>query len=60
MKYGINRIGYYKEEKCNKCDWIGYRSELLKHFVYEEPYHEDDDPIDEHWVCPICGTVIIE
>jgi hypothetical protein len=60
FNYGINRIGYFREEKCEKCDWEGYRSELEKRYVYDEPYHEDDLPTDEHWVCPVCKSIIID
>ena len=60
MKYGINRIGYHKLEKCPNCGWESYRSELVKDCVSDNDADEKDKPIDEHWFCPNCKTVIIE
>lgn len=61
MEYGINRLGYNEHEKCSKCKWEGHRSELIKDFVYDDNADiENDSPIDEHWVCPNCKTIVIE
>lgn len=61
MKYGDKRIGYWEHEKCTKCEWEGYRSELEKSFVFDDDADEETDaPIDEHWVCPNCKTIIID
>jgi hypothetical protein len=59
VKYGMDRMGYYEQEKCNNCDWEGFRSELEKDFVFEDDL-EDSEPIDEHWVCPNCRQIIID
>lgn len=59
MEYGLDRIGNHEQEKCQNCDWTGFRSELIKDCVYDENSKEDL-PIDEHWVCPNCKTTIIE
>ena len=61
MKYGDNRIGFLEHEKCSNCNWEGYRSELEKDYIFADDANEEEDmPIDEHWFCPNCRTVIIE
>lgn len=59
MEYGNRKIGYNEIEKCPKCKWEGYRSKLEKSYVFADDSNEEiDAPIDEHWVCPICKTII--
>lgn len=56
MDYGINKIGSHHKEKCTKCEWEGYRSDLEKAVDTDD----EENIIDEHWVCPNCKTVIVE
>jgi DNA-directed RNA polymerase subunit RPC12/RpoP len=52
----LELIGTYKHIKCPKCEWQGFVGDLLKDFVCDE----EENILDEHWVCPNCKTIIIE